>query len=303
MHRPLPRHSARDACLLAAAAWLAALAAVSVPGAAAAPAPSAPPAAAALADTVRLHVMPMPAVADAGDTVLVELTVPIEGPAFNAYDAYLTYDPAVLRFLPAANIATQEGPLMTTGCGLRFHVFDADTLAGRLRISHSLLCAGQSRTGPGVVYRVRFQCRDVDAVTPLTLLLTAPYKTLFYNAGLFVTPLATVDSVVRVGTPWVAPATPPAAGNLADLRAMPNPFNPRTTISFSAASAGDAAVTVYAVDGRLVRRLWDGRLDAGPWSGMWDGRDDDGRAVAAGIYLVRVRVAGAAAATRVALVR
>lgn len=303
MHRPSPFRPARCARRLAAAAWLAALAAVSVPGAGASPAPSAPPAAAALADTVRLHVMPMPAVADAGDTVLVELTVPVEGPAFNAYDAYLTYDPAVLRFLPAANIATQEGPLMTTGCGLRFHIFAADTLAGRLRVSHSLLCEGQSRTGPGVVYRVRFQCRDVDANTPLRLLLTAPYKTMFYNSGLFVTPLATVDAVVRVGTPWAAPTAPPAAGNLADLRAMPNPFNPRTTISFSAASAGDAAVTIHAVDGRLVRRLWDGRLDAGPWSGMWDGRDDDGRAVAAGIYLVRVRMAGAAAATRVALVR
>ncbi|MBM4130117.1 hypothetical protein FJ250_03685 [bacterium] len=258
----------------------------------------------ALSDTVRLHVVPVPAVADAGDTVLVELTVPVAGPAFNAYDAYLQYEPAALRFLPAANIATQEGPLMTTGCGLRFHVFQADTLAGRLRISHSLMCGGQSRTGPGVIYRVRFVCRDVDLETQLKLLLVAPYGTAFYNAGLFVTPLATLDAVVRVGTPWVAPAPePPAAAALSNLRAMPNPFNPRTTIAFSLASAGEAAVTIHAVDGRLVRRLWDGWLDTGPWSGTWDGRDDRGRAVAAGIYLVRVRMAGAEAATRVALVR
>lgn len=293
MHRPSPTRAALASLRLAALSCLALAATVSV---AANPAN-------ALADTIRLHVVPQPAMADAGDTVLVELTVPVEGPAFNAYDAYLTYDPAVLRFLPAANIATQEGPLMTTGCGLRFHIFDADTLAGRLRVSHSLLCAGQSRTGPGVVYRVRFQCRDVDADTPLTLLLATPYKTMFYNAGLFVTPLATADAVVRVGTPWAAPAAPPAAGSLTDLRARPNPFNPRTTISFSAANAGDAAVTIHAVDGRLVRRLWEGRVGTGPWSEEWDGRDDRGRDVAAGVYLVRVRMAGDEAATRVALVR
>jgi hypothetical protein len=193
---------------------------------------------------------------------------------------------------------------MTTGCGLRFHVFQADTLAGRLRVSHSLLCAGQSRTGPGVVYRVRFQCRDVDVVTPLKLLLAAPYKTAFYNAGLFVTPLATADAVVRVGTPWVAPAPePPAAGSLWGLRASPNPFNPLTTISFTAAAAGPVEVAVYGLDGRCVRRLWQGTVAAGTWRGTWDGRDDRGRAVAAGIYLVRARGAGSEAVTRLALVR
>lgn len=262
------------------------------------------PAAAALADTVRLHVVPQPAVADAGDTILVELVVPAAGPAFNAYDAYLTYDPAVLRFLPAANIATQEGPLMTTGCGLRFHVFQADTLAGRLRVSHSLLCAGQSRTGPGVVYRVSFRCRDVDAVTPLALLLEAPWKTAFYNAGLFVTPLATAGATVRVGTPWVAPAPQPVpAAVTMRLAAAPNPFNPLTTISLAGAGAGPVEVTVYGPDGRRVRVLWQGSAAAGTWTGAWDGRDDSGRAVAAGIYLVRARAEGGSAVTRVALVR
>ena len=264
---------------------------------------SAEPRASAQADTIRLQVVPQPAVTDAGDTVLVELTVPETGPAFNAYDAYLTYDPAVLRFLPAANLAAQEGPLMTTGCGLRFHVFQADTLAGRLRVSHSLLCAGQSRTGPGVVYRVRFLCRDVDAVTPLTLLLTAPWKTTFYNAGLYVTPLKTIDAALRVGTPWAAPAPPPPATVPARLGAAPNPFNPLTTISLEGAGDGPVVVAVYGTDGRRVRTLWQGMPAAGTWTGTWDGRDDDGRAMAAGIYLVRAECRGGPAVTRVALVR
>ena len=32
-----------------------------------------------------------------------------------------------IRLLPAANVSTQEGPLMTAECGLRFHVFQADS--------------------------------------------------------------------------------------------------------------------------------------------------------------------------------
>ena len=300
MNRPSPTFPrALMACLLAAAA----LAAAALAGAA----PAALPTAAALVDTVRLAVVPTPMAADAGDTVLVEYTVPVAGPAFNAYDAYLSYDPAVLQFLPSSPVTWQEGPLMTAACGLRFHVFEADTLAGRLRVSHSLMCAGRSVTGPGVLYRVRFRCRDTDADTPLTLLVTSPYKTEFYFAGMIVSPLATIGAVVRVGAGSLAPAQlPPAPGALSTPQAVPNPFNPCTTISFAvapeAADRDGAAVTIHSLDGRLVRRLWQGALEPGTWSGAWDGRDDGGRALAAGVYLVRVRSGAAVAGGRVTLV-
>jgi hypothetical protein len=54
----------------------------------------------AAADTMRLSVIPVPAQGLAGDVLQVDLVVPVEGPAFNAYDAYLSYDPTVLQFLP-----------------------------------------------------------------------------------------------------------------------------------------------------------------------------------------------------------
>lgn len=306
MHRPSPpappSAPALASSLILLATLIAGLASPAVAAAASGTATVDAPAT-ALSDTVHVAVVPVPTAADAGDTVLVELTVPVAGPAFNAYDAYLTYDPAVLQFLPAANVSTQEGPLMTSACSLRFHVFQADTLAGRLRVSHSLMCAGRSVTGPGVLYRVKFRCREANAETPLTLLLELPHETAFYLAGMYVTPLAATGATVRVGAPWAAPVPPGSAGDRFHLRATPNPFNPRTTITFAVDDADDAAVTIHAVDGRLVRRLWEGRLAAGPWSGLWDGRDDDGHNVAAGVYLVRVRTAGGTAATRVALVR
>jgi hypothetical protein len=257
----------------------------------------------ALADTMRLSVIPDRTQVQSGDTVLVEFTVPVAGPAFNAYDAYLTYDPAAFQFLPAANIGTQEGPLMTAACGQRFHVFEADTLAGRLRVSHSLLCAGRSVTGPGVVYRVRLRARAVDADAALSLLRELPHRTTFYLAGTFLLPLVTTDAMVRVGAGGQAAAAPTPRVGLSALRVAPNPFNPRTEIVFEAARAGAAEVDVYAIDGRRVRTLWRGEITAGTWRSDWDGRDDAGLSVAAGVYLVRLRSGAETHVARAALVR
>ena len=258
---------------------------------------------AASADTMRLSVRPDRTHVQPGDTLLVELMVPVAGPAFNGYDAYLTYDPAALEFLPAANVNTQEGPLMTAACGNRFHVFQADTLAGRLRVSHSLLCAGRSVTGPGVVYRVLLRARAVDADAPLTLLLAAPYRTAFYLAGTILAPLVTTNAMVRVGAGGPTATVPAPRVGVSALRVAPNPFNPRTEIVFEAMRAGAAEVDIYAIDGRRVRALWRGDLTAGTWRRDWDGRDDRGLSVAAGVYLVRVRSGSEALVARAALVR
>jgi hypothetical protein len=42
--------------------------------------------------------------------------------------------------------------------------------------------------------------------------------------------------------------------------------------------------------GRTVRALWSGMVSCPALPLTWDGRDDDGRAVPAGLYLVDARV-------------
>lgn len=70
----------------------------------------------------------------------------------------------------------------------------------------------------------------------------------------------------------------------------PNPFNPATTIAFSipAGAAGEHRLDVYDARGRLVRQLGRGPLAAGRHEATWDGRDDAGAAVGAGVYLYRL---------------
>ena len=70
--------------------------------------------------------------------------------------------------------------------------------------------------------------------------------------------------------------------------ASPNPFNPRTVITFEASHAGPMTLRVFDLRGRLVRDLFQGISPAGVHSKVWDGRDEAGGEVATGVYLVRM---------------
>ena len=64
----------------------------------------------------------------------------------------------------------------------------------------------------------------------------------------------------------------------------PNPFNPTTRIDYSVVSDGHVTLNVYDITGRLISTLVDGYVDAGYHSAMWNGIDNNGKMVAAGIY-------------------
>ena len=69
----------------------------------------------------------------------------------------------------------------------------------------------------------------------------------------------------------------------------PNPFNPRTVLSFELEQAERVRVEVYDVQGRRVKVIQDGLLEPGIHALPWSGCDDLGRSAAAGIYFFRVR--------------
>jgi flagellar hook assembly protein FlgD len=78
----------------------------------------------------------------------------------------------------------------------------------------------------------------------------------------------------------------------------PNPFRPATTIRFDLPRRGPVSLRVYDVAGRLVRSLVDGSpLEAGRHEAVWDGRNESGRSVGAGLYFYRLQ-AGSLSETR-----
>jgi len=72
------------------------------------------------------------------------------------------------------------------------------------------------------------------------------------------------------------------------LQNVPNPFNPTTTIRFDLPARSRVTLTVFDVNGRLIRVLVDRDLDAGTRSVTWDGRDSMGRSAASGVYFYRL---------------
>jgi hypothetical protein len=87
------------------------------------------------------------------------------------------------------------------------------------------------------------------------------------------------------------------------LRVYPNPGSSQTSIDFVTRNAGRVQVSAYDVAGRHIRQLSDGILGAGGHHLLWDGQDENGGAVTAGIYFIRVSTAEGNATARFAMVR
>jgi Protein of unknown function (DUF1565)/FlgD Ig-like domain/Periplasmic copper-binding protein (NosD) len=69
----------------------------------------------------------------------------------------------------------------------------------------------------------------------------------------------------------------------------PNPFNPETRIVFDLPEAGQVKIAVYNLKGQLVKTLADDVLPAGKNFLIWDGRNETGRQVSSGVYLLRMK--------------
>ena len=68
----------------------------------------------------------------------------------------------------------------------------------------------------------------------------------------------------------------------------PNPFNPSTTISYDLPKESFVRLEVYNALGQTIKPLVNESQGAGQYSVVWDGKDDGGREVSAGMYFYHV---------------
>ena len=104
---------------------------------------------------------------------------------------------------------------------------------------------------------------------------------------------------------WTAPvvSSVPGARTMSVGPAVPNPFNPVTSISYVVPEdvRGPVSMRVVDVRGRLVRTL-DVDSSSGEHAVRWHGTDDRGQRVPAGVYLVQFRCGAATSVTKMTLV-
>ncbi|MDE0297185.1 MAG: cohesin domain-containing protein [Candidatus Poribacteria bacterium] len=88
----------------------------------------------------------------------------------------------------------------------------------------------------------------------------------------------------------------------------PNPFNPETWIPYHLASDSDVVITIYDVNGMLVRQLNQGDQQAGFYTdkgraAYWDGRSVRGESVASGTYFYQLHTRNFSAMRRMVIVK
>ena len=72
----------------------------------------------------------------------------------------------------------------------------------------------------------------------------------------------------------------------------PNPFNPVTTMLYDLPEAGHTRLLIYDLLGREVHVLIDKVMNPGYYSTQWNGRNQQGQTVGAGVYLYQIQSNG-----------
>ncbi len=72
----------------------------------------------------------------------------------------------------------------------------------------------------------------------------------------------------------------------------PNPFNHQTVIHYDLPVQSHVELSVFNLMGHKVATLVDGYRSVGSYSVIWNGKDDNGKSLASGVYLYRLKTEG-----------
>jgi hypothetical protein len=143
-------------------------------------------------------------------------------------------------------------------------------------------------------------CRVATDPTGRALLHGVADNFIDFGSGMMPNADFYLDRIEALASPVSAP--PAASGGAAEVAAFPNPFRSSTEIRFAVPRPQAVDVTLHDVAGRRVRTLAL-RAATGTSGVTWDGRDDAGRELPAGLYFWRAAGEDVSASGRVARLR
>jgi len=140
------------------------------------------------------------------------------------------------------------------------------------------------------------------SVVNMSVILWALSTTVSGRAGRGVPVDLVLDDLIDT-TVVTPPPPPPVAYKTTPLVVQPNPAPGGCVLQFSLAAPRQGSLTVFDARGRKVRTLKSGAFARGAQTAHWDGRDDAGRALPAGVYFARLRLGQGVETRRIALLR
>ena len=219
--------------------------------------------------------------------------------ALHSFSVHITFDSSVIEsnwdsILPGSIF---PDTLFTLLLG---DIYNGDSIVAEL----SIMGAGTYVNGPGEILSLWFNpkgCGTSSVHFAYSVLL----DTLFPMGNLI--PHYTLDGQITVTGDWIDETT---SGNPSVWLGMciPNPFRERTVISYQLPIIGDQSskpitdhlspitLKIYDLSGNLVRTLPITEL-------IWDGRDEEGKRLQSGVYLLRLEAGRVCKTRKIVLVR
>jgi len=84
---------------------------------------------------------------------------------------------------------------------------------------------------------------------------------------------------------------------------FPNPFNPSTTIAYDVAVAGEVSLTVFNMKGQEINTLVNGYHSVDSYSVQWDGTNNNGVEMPAGMYIYKLVADGFVQSNKMSFVK
>ena len=97
------------------------------------------------------------------------------------------------------------------------------------------------------------------------------------------------EIIVRVGTQVLGIDDEPIPEVFALHQNYPNPFNPTTQIRYDLPEDANVNITIYDIMGRSIKSLVNSNQTAGYRSIRWDGKNNLGEGVSAGMYIYMIQ--------------
>ena len=118
-----------------------------------------------------------------------------------------------------------------------------------------------------------------DSMTTINLTISPtyhPYRTKHYSKDVYFVESNLISSAFTVPLDFIVEDP------------YPNPFNSNTWINIFPNKSQNVDVSIYDINGRNVRNLFNGNVGLGGRNIAWNGRDDKGLIITTGIYIVKV---------------
>jgi len=196
---------------------------------------------------------------------------------FRTIEVTVSYDTTVVKSLGGGS-----GSLYTESGYFVFDGFEEEP--GSWHGYAVIMGAGEYLTGPGEVLFWNIE-GAAPGISPIISVEALIYDE---SAPPNLIPDVVMDNAVVI-VEGVLSSAQDYPRTFSQLTVAPNPFNPRTRISFDIPAETRARLTVFDMRGRQIAILLDGSVPSGTLTRDWNGTDDLGRSQPGGIYLFQLQ--------------